>query len=144
MKVQEGARKADLAAIHVAKAKLSLSDDEYRDLMATICAGARSAADLDFTGRKRFLAHLQSCLKASGMAPRAKPVRTPLTQTQRKMWALWMQLADAQLVRERTMAALNAFVQRQTGVARIEWLTWPQEGLVLNSMKAWLARKVPD
>lgn len=137
----EGARKGDLAAIHIAKAALRLDEDSYRDLMATVCGGIRSAGQLDFTGRKRFLAHLQACLKAQGLAaPKAarRVVQAPLSPTQKKMWALWMQLADVGLVQARTMAALVAFAHRQTGVDRLEWLNNNQERLVIDSMKAWL------
>mgnify|MGYP000420278335 CR=1 FL=1 len=134
------ARNADLAAIHIAKAQLGLTEDEYRDIMATVCAGIRSAAQLDFTGRKRFLAHLQACIAQSSPRP-ARPVRKPLTPVQRKVWALWMQLADAKLVEVRSMAAITAWVQRQTGVERLEWLNGHQEDLVIECLKQWLKRR---
>lgn len=141
---RDGARKADLAAIHIAKAALELDDDAYRDLMMTVVR-VRSSAQLDFTGRKTFLAHLQACLKARGINPRggagkgtARAVRAPLTDLQRKMWSLWMTLADAGLVHSRTMGALVAFAKRQTGVERLEWLNAHQQALVIDSMKAWL------
>lgn len=136
------ARKGDLAAIHIAKAQLGLHDDEYRDLMATVCNGVRSAGDLDWTGRRRFLAHLQACLRQRGLA--AKPERVvsrPLTPQQRLMWSLWMRLADDGLIRERTMHALQAWVQRQTGVDRLEWLNTHQEGLVLARLRQWLSER---
>jgi phage gp16-like protein len=140
-------RKADLAAIHIAKAALHLDDDEYRDLMATVCAGVRSSALLDFAGRKRFLSHLQACQRqqagqasVAGQKARQRPIRAPLTPTQRKIWALWMQLADAGLVGSRTMTALVAYCRRQTGVERLEWLNGKQQDLVIESMKRWLAR----
>ena len=56
----EGARKADLARIHIAKKALNLSDDEYRDVMFAV-ARVRSSADLDFTGRKRLIEHFIKC-----------------------------------------------------------------------------------
>ena len=141
----DGGRKADLAAIHIAKAQLGLDDDSYRDLLSTVCAGVRSSAALDYGGRKRFLAHLRACLRASGAPAPARAasgpkraVQSPLTPAQRKMWALWMTLADAGLVRNRTMGALAKFAARQTGVDRLEWLNGLQEALVIDSMKAWL------
>lgn len=146
---RDGGRKADLAAIHIAKAELGLGDDEYRDLLQTVCAGVRSSGSLDFTGRKRFLAHLRACLKARGLdtphkaaAAHSRGVRAPLTPVQRKMWALWMQLADAGLVHQRTMAALASFAHRQTGVDRLEWLNGRQEDLVVESLKKWLKSRV--
>lgn len=137
------ARNGDLAAIHMAKAKLRLTDDEYRDLMATVCHGVRSAAELDFTGRRRFLAHLQRCLQGQQGAEAGRTVAQPLTPAQRRMWSLWMQLADAGLVQQRTMAALQAFAQRQTGVDRLVWLKPKQEDLVIESLKLWLKRREP-
>lgn len=142
-------RRAELAEIHVLKGRLGLSDDEYRDLMSTLCAGVRSAAELDATARQRYLAHLRLCARERGMdqagrAPAQRTVRQPLTPTQKRMWAAWMQLADAGLVHSRSMAALAAFAQRQTGVARIEWLNGHQQALVIESLKRWLAsRTVP-
>lgn len=139
--VAVGGRKGDLAAIHIAKQSLGMDDDHYRDLMATVCGGIRSAAELDFTGRKRFLEHLQACLRAHGRVPRERVIKAPLSPAQRKMWALWMQLADAKLVQERTMAALAAWATRQTGVQRLEWLNEPQEALVLASLRRWLKER---
>lgn len=142
-----GARKADLAAIHIAKAALGWDDDFYRTVMQAKC-GVRSAGELDYAGRKRFLAHLQACGWQGG--PRGRPgagdgasgrSRAPLTAPQRKMWSLWQQLADAGLVDNRRMPALLAFVKRQTGVDRLEWLTAQQEDLVLESLKRWLRRE---
>lgn len=142
-RVSAGARKGDLAQIHIASAALRLSDDEYRDLMSTVCAGVRSAALLDHTGRKRFLAHLQACLRASRGAPAPateRVVRGELSAPQKRMWSLWMQLVDAGLAQHRTMAALSAFAQRQTQVEQLAWLSLAQEQLVIESLKRWLRR----
>jgi phage gp16-like protein len=139
-KAARPARNGDLAAIHMAKAQLQLSDDEYRDLMATVCNGIRSAAQLDWTGRRRFLAHLQACLKHRQAPGTARHIKAPLTPAQRLMWSLWMRLADAGQVGDRTMTALEAFAQRQTGVQRLQWLNKQQEDLVIVSLKAWIKR----
>lgn len=139
---RDGARKADLAAIHIAKAALKWDDEMYRDVMFSVCR-VKSSALLDFTGRKRFLAHLRACVqKVGGAAPVARPQvrRQALKPVQRKMWALWMQLADAGVVEHRTMASLTAFAKRQTGVDQLGWLNGPQEDLVIESLKRWLKR----
>jgi phage gp16-like protein len=142
-----GARKADLAAIHIAKAELGWDDDFYRSIMQAKC-GVTSSALLDYAGRKRFLAHLRACGWQGGTRGAASAgdrnsgrSRAPLTPSQRKMWALWQQLADAGLVDSRRMPALVAFAARQTGVERLEWLKPAQEDLVIESLKAWLRRK---
>lgn len=135
-----GARRADLAAIHVAKKALGWDDDTYRDIMFTVCR-VRSAGDLDFAGRKIFLAHLRACQKQTAGDAQAKAVKAVWGPKLRLLWALWQQLADAGLVKERGRPALVAWVSRQTGVDRLEWLTTPQLDMVLHSAKAWLVRK---
>jgi hypothetical protein len=142
-KAASPARNGDLAAIHMAKAQLQLSDDEYRDLMATVCAGVRSAAQLDFTGRRRFLAHLQACLRRQpGHQAKARHIKAALTDQQRLMWSLWMRLADAGMVKERSMRALEAWVRdHQIGVDRLQFLNKQQVDQVILGLKAWLKRE---
>lgn len=141
---QPDGRKRDLAAIHVCKKTLNLSDDEYRDLMATVCGGIRSAALLDQSGRQRFLAHLAACQRAnsrpSGVAA-SKGDRRPLKPHERKIWSLWMQLADVGLVDDRSMRAINSWARRHTQVDSIAFLNRHQQELVIESLKRWLARK---
>jgi len=52
-------RNGDLARIHIAKQQLSMTDEDYRDMLWTQ-GRVRSAADLDFAGRKRVLDYLVS------------------------------------------------------------------------------------
>lgn len=52
-------RNRELAAIHIAKAQLGLDRATYEDMLWTV-ARVRSAADLDFAGRKQVLDHLQA------------------------------------------------------------------------------------
>ncbi len=141
------ARKADLAAIHMGAQALQWTREEYEDIMATVCSGIRSAALLDHTGRKRFLAHIRACAGAVRVQARRNPDNAPatpkkpaLTGPQRLMWSLWMRLVDAGLAETRSMKALNAFCERQTQVQRIEWLNQKQQDLVIVSLKEWLKR----
>lgn len=131
--------------IHMAKAELLRSgkfqsDDDYRAMLWTQ-ARVKSAADLDHAGRQTVLAYLRGMGFNTGKgSSRAKAVRAPLTASQKLMWSLWQQLADAGKVEGRKMQALMAYVKRQTGVERLEWLTKPQESLVIESLKQWLGR----
>lgn len=135
----DGARRADLAAIHVAKKALGWDDGTYRDVMWTVCR-VRSAADMDYTSRKRFLSHLQACQRQMGIAPRGDWRPAPWSPPLRALWSLWQRLADAGLVRDRSRDALQAWCKRQTGVDRLEWLTTHQLDAVLAAAKLWLAR----
>lgn len=138
---REGGRRADLAAIHMAKKALAWDDDTYRDILFTVCR-VRSSAALDFAGRKAFLAHLQACQANMGIAAPAGRTKTAWSPSQRRLWSLWQQLADAKLANARDRKALDAWIKRQTGVDRIEWLNAAQLDLVIASAKRWLSRKV--
>lgn len=61
-------RKRELAMIHVAKSQLGLDDDTYRAMLWTV-ARVKSAADLDWAGRKKVLDHL----KAGGFKIKSRP-----------------------------------------------------------------------
>lgn len=138
-----GGRRADLAAIHVAKKALGWDDDTYRDILWTVCQ-VRSSGDLDFAGRKRLLAHLSAC--QAQMAPQAqpkpaRPAKAAWLPQHRLMWSRWQQLADAGLVESRAGSALESWVYRQTGVNKLVWLNDKQRDLVLASLKRWLERR---
>lgn len=139
----KNSRQAELAQIHIGKKALNWDDSTYRDILWTVCQ-VKSSADLDQAGRSRFLAHMVRCGwvddRKQATSP-AKPVRKALTGPQKKMWALWQQLADAGLVDNRKMPALMAYVERQTSVSRLEWLNGGQQDLVIESLKKWLGRK---
>ena len=66
-------RKSELAQIHIAKQQLGIDDDTYRAMLWTV-ARVNSAADLDFSGRKKVLDHL----KAKGFKKKpAKGYKSP-------------------------------------------------------------------
>jgi phage gp16-like protein len=137
---KDGARRADLAAIHVAKKALGWDEDTYRDVLSTVCSGIRSSADLDHTGRKRWLAHLAACQAQAGIARPQAPKRAPWGPQLRKLWSLWQQLADKKLVSDRSREALQAWATNQTGVSRLEWMNAHQTDQIVNQAKAWLKR----
>lgn len=62
-------RKRELAQIHVAKSQLGIDEDTYRAMLWTV-ARVKSAADLDWAGRKKVLDHL----KAKGFKIKSRPV----------------------------------------------------------------------
>lgn len=64
-------RHRELAQIHIAKAQLGMAEETYRNLLWTL-GRVRSAADLDYAGRRRVLEHMKAC----GFEPRPpKPER---------------------------------------------------------------------
>lgn len=141
-------RRRHIAAIHAAAAKLGMDTadkspaSDYRAMLQAV-GGKASTTEMDDAALARVVKHLMRTLNPGGSNRRAnpaRPVRQALTAPQKLMWSLWQQLADAGEVENRKMPALLAYAQRQTGVARLEWLTPAQETLVVESLKQWRDR----
>ena len=105
-------RKRELAQIHIAKSQLGMEDETYRAMLWTV-ARVKSAADLDWTGRKRVLEHLKSRgAKLGGKRPpHAAPDRAALVG---KIGAL---LADMKLPWEYA----HSMSAHMFKVAKVEW-----------------------
>lgn len=130
-------RRRDLARIHLAKKELALDDEAYRDLLWAI-ARVRSAADLDWTGRRRVLEHLRKLgahfgARAGGHGEdkQARLVRW-LWHRLRELGALHEGADDAR--------ALAAFVRRQTGKDVLAWLSTEEARGLIENLKQWVRR----
>lgn len=148
-------RNNGLAQIHIAKAQLGMADDTYRQVLWAV-ARVKSAKDLDHAGRQKVLDHFKACgwkpappkgVPRGGQGPLPMPARrADLTGPGKfdaqwsKACALWGCLADGGVVKDRSEAALMAYVERQTGSAHWRWLNGHQCNTVIESLKRWCAR----
>jgi hypothetical protein len=121
-----------LGRLHALKRDLALDDDMYRDMLEAR-TGKRSAAELSMSEIAAVIAHLGR----SGSAKRT----VPATPQGKMLQGLWMSLFNLALVDDKSDAALMAFVKRQTGIVRAEWLRSQGDvEKVAEALKAWLAR----
>jgi hypothetical protein len=96
-------------------------------------ARVRSAADLDFAGRRRVIEHL----KSRGWKPkRGRKPRHPGDQLSSKILALWLELRDRGRLDDASDRALNRYIERQTGVSAVQWLDNKQAHKVIEALKA--------
>ena len=61
---------------------------------------------------------------------------------ERKVWAIWLDMARRGLVHNKSAQALDAFVQRQTGVSALRWCSAAQLDAVIEALKLWQKRGV--
>ena len=107
-----------LAAIHITKKELGLTESEYRAILREV-AGVDSAKYLDESGDRAVMARLYALRDERRQAAK-KRVKTP---TERKIWALWLGGDDRPGLRnylpqpERTASYLLGFVRRASGTA---------------------------
>ena len=110
-----------LAAIHIAKKELALTDAEYRAILREI-AGVDSAKHLDTAGDHAVMARLYA-LRDERHQAEPKRAKTP---AERKIWALWLGDEEQPGLRsylpqpERTVAYLLGFVRRAAGNQKIQ------------------------
>lgn len=110
-----------LAAIHIIKKELGLTEAEYRAILREV-AGVDSAKYLDESGDRAVMARLYA-LRDERREAAKKRVKTP---TERKIWRLWLGCEKNPGLRsylpqpERTVAYLLGFVRRASGNQKIQ------------------------
>ena len=147
-------RKRELALIHLAKATLGLTRDDYEHVLLTV-TGKTSAADLDAAGRDKLLRHFKAkgfVVKAKAGAARAKSIRAPQIG---KLHAMWYALSDVDAVvrpasSEACSRAVEAWAKEQLATHELgpldalRFATGAQLGKLIESMKGWMERVGAD
>jgi len=108
-------RKADLARIHILKAQLKLTRDQYEAVLWTI-GQVESSAKLDGHGRRRVIEHLQSHVDAAS-GVQADPDKPRNLQARPQLRKIAAQLHAA----GRSWAYARSVLERLTGKATIEF-----------------------
>ena len=139
-----------IAAIHVLKSKLQLTDDDYRALLKGLTLKT-SSKDMSPAEQQKVRDHMQGLAERAGVVQptRRRPMpasrfaksKADATPKERKVWALWHQLHRDGLVHDTSAAALNAWVQRTVHVAALAFATGPQLDTLIEALKSWQQRK---
>jgi len=102
-----------LAAIHILKNELALSDAEYRDVLRRT-AGVESAKFLDEDGDRAVMRALYTIRDQR----RAADKERPKSAAERKVWGLWYELRGYLPEEKRSAAYLAGFAERFGPVKR--------------------------
>ena len=124
--------------IHIAKTQLNLDDDTYRKLLLTVTK-KNSTKDMTIWELEKVLDNL----KSKGFKVKSSKKAGRITATEpihQKIRSLWIELANAGAVKNRSEKAINAYVKRITGIEVMYWLNTKQAIIVIESLKGWLAR----
>lgn len=131
----------EITLIHVAKQKLGMDDDTYRDMLWTV-ARVKSSTELDFAGRKKVLDHM----KASGfkvISPRAGTTPRPRSSADKapmvaKVRALLIALDN------KPDAYADGMSRHMFKVDRFEWCTPQQLGKIIAALSYQQQRSVME
>ena len=138
-----------IAAIHVLKSKLQLSDDDYQALLIHL-TGKASSKDMTAAQRSTVRNHMQRLAERVGaVQPTAQRPYAPAkfdqlkanaSPKERKVWALWHQLGRDGVVHNTSAAALNAWVERTVHVSALRFANDAQLDTLIEGLKAWQLR----
>ena len=137
-----------IAAIHVLKSKLQMSDSDYRVLITGLTQKA-STKDMSDIERQRVRDHMQGLaermgvVKASPHRPAARSFAASKAQAspkERKVWALWNQLGRDGVVHNTSATALNVWVERTVHVSALRFANDAQLDTLIEALKAWQQR----
>ena len=135
-----------IAAIHVLKARLRLTDEDYRALLKHL-TGKGSSKDCTPAQQRQVRDHLQRLAERAGVAtpyvPRAggRPV-TDRSDEASKVRALWLFLHELGQVRDPSESALLAYTKRVVHVDALEWSARDRWKLI-EGLKDWAMRVLP-
>lgn len=124
--------------IHIAKKQLNLDDETYRHLLLTVTKKT-STKDMTIWEQEKVLNNL----KSKGFKVKSSKKTEKITATEpvhKKIRSLWLELADAGEVKDRSEKAINSYVKRIVGVEVMDWLNTAQAMTVIESLKRWQAR----
>jgi len=130
-------RRALLAKVHVAKKVLGLDDDTYRAVLLRV-AGETSAAKCSDAQLVALVKEFEAKgFTAKAKKPSPRPADHPLALKARAMWISLHQLG---VVDNPSEPALEAFAQRQLGVAKLQWANQREGNKLIEALKAMAER----
>jgi Protein of unknown function (DUF1018) len=124
-------RKKLIVSVHAAARKLGLDDDTRRDVYQR-ATDKRSLTEMTTT-------QIGKVLDALNVQART-PQQDYRTAWARKAKALWITAYWCAIIDDQSPRAMDAFITRQTGIARREWVTGDKAIPVIEALKSMLDR----
>jgi phage gp16-like protein len=143
-----------IAAIHILKAQLQMSDADYRVLLDSLTTQS-SCKDMTDKQLQVVRSHMHKLAVSMGAAKGSSSAtgynRKSFTKSkvlfpmEKKVWAIWYALEAKGLVQvppntKARAKALRAYVERQTGASDMAFLEGDKLVKLVESMKKWLER----
>ncbi len=136
-------RKKELALIHMAKSDLGMSREDYEFVLVEV-TGKTSAAKLNGPEREKLIKHFKTKgfqIKSNSTAQKYK---AHLGYEGLKVLALWRMLHELGAVKNPSEEALQAYIKRITKMDAVRWVNGPQAETLIETLKKWAMRYLPD
>lgn len=137
--------KKQKAVLHVAKGKLGLDEETYRDVLEAY-GGVRSSTGLDYEGFLAVMRHFEGCgFKSNRKIPPDPPLGRGGNWASdgqiRKIKAMWLTLAGSYYEQGKEWKALRGFLRKRFRVDHENFLTPGKAGQVIEAIKSIGKRK---
>lgn len=139
----EQLRAADIKMIKMGQAALQLDDDTYRELLARLCDGKRSATALTWQERQKVISYM----KERGFVVKRRAASERVRDdTMSKLRAIWYALADAGAVKRpgnttELDMAIEAWAHRmQPEISTLRMASGYQMQRLIEAGKRWAKR----
>ncbi|WP_040728243.1 gp16 family protein [Thiomicrorhabdus sp. Kp2] len=141
-------RQSNLAKIHIAKKDLGMADDAYRAMLLDV-AKVDSASKLDFHGQYAVLQRLKELgwKPTRGLKVGVTGRKSGKTYAQKKsqgdkIRALWIELHNLGIVKDKSEAALMAYIKRMTQgkFEAPQFCDQDTASRIIESLKQWKRR----
>jgi len=132
--------KRQIALVHVAKARLGLSEEDYRELLARFGQGARSSKELTQGQLEDLLRHLEKCGFRSYYRPQsigAPDIRRLPADKHAGLAAVDRALANLNL----PWVYAEGIARQMFGIKKLQWLAPEQLQKVRLALEYQLGRK---
>lgn len=127
-----------IRAIHAGLRQLGIEDEDARDLYERQ-TGKRSLREMRPADHEAIVGELRRLGFKAASKGRSKGLQGRFAK---KLQALWIAAWNLGLVRDRTDAALLAFIKRQTGLDHVRFLHDPADARrAIEGLKSWLKRE---
>uniref|UniRef100_UPI0035C756FE gp16 family protein n=1 Tax=Serratia quinivorans TaxID=137545 RepID=UPI0035C756FE len=126
--------------IHIARNDLKMDEDTYRQMLQGL-TGRASTKGMDIPQLTRVLESMKKKgfrIKPAGKAKSGPPLDNH--PQSKKIRALWLEMASAGIVRDSSEQALALWVNRETGISALRWLSNEQASSVIEKLKKWQHR----
>ena len=136
----------EIQLIHVARQKIGMDDETYRNLLMDRF-GTDSSKNLDWKQREQLLKHFKTLgfKVKSKKAGQKDVVSRPLADDpeSKKIRFLWLLLHELGAVKNPSEAALAAYVKRIAKVDALQWINGDQATTMIETLKKWAMRVLP-
>lgn len=125
--------------IHIAKNQLGFDEETYRDKLESL-TGKRSCSRMEVSELEVVLQKMKQHGFKVTKPSNAGELKQADDPQSRLIRSLWLQLHEAGAVRDPSEEALAKFVENQTGVSALQFLSTKSASHIIERLKKWLVR----